>query len=230
MIVVNKIRFVILSLLILIAVISKAIGGDVVSSRSQCDGIWAAGAVSPYPDSGQSYLDPDFTPTKIPAPNGIFSIYATSEGLSLVGKDSSTHLEVFPPLMEVLWAPDSRHFAVNVSDGGLVGTWEAKFYSVDTNERPVSRDIQKIVKVLSNKLLECDPKEEANIGAVAWLNDGKEVLMIAEVPPHSSCRNMGTIFGFRVSVKSGRIIERISEKGLRKKWADVMGCRFRQAK
>jgi len=219
---VNKMRFVVLTLVVLVAVVSTALGDDAVSSREQCTGIWAAAAKSPYPA-------PDFIPTKIPAPNGRVSINATREGLSLVGKKNrTTHLEVLvnPPLMEVLWAPDSQNFVINVSDGGLVGTWEAKYYSIDADGRPVSRDIQKLVKSNANRLLRCEPKEEANIGVASWLNDGKEVLIIAEVPPHSSCRNMGTIFGFRVSVKSGKIIERISEDGLRKKWAHILGCRF----
>lgn len=215
-------RFVVLAILVWGAVVSKTADGGAVSAREQCSGIWAAGSKSPY-------TGPDFIPTNIPAPNGRVSIKATTESLFLSGQQNgSSHLEVLvnPPLMEVLWAPNSKYFVINVSDGGLVGTWETKFYFIDVNERPVSRDIQKPIKLISSKLLQCEPKEEANIGAVTWLNDGKEVLMIAEVPPHSSCQNMGTIYGFRVSVESGKIIERISESGLRKKWAHVLGCRF----
>ncbi|MHB8859984.1 MAG: hypothetical protein ACYC6Z_10980 [Thermoleophilia bacterium] len=223
-------KYIFSSLLILIAFVPETVGSTEISSRDRCTGYWAAGAVSPYPDSGPSYLEPDFIPTNIPAPNGKFSIKATSGGLSLVGKNSSTHIEAYPPLMEVLWAPDSRNFVINVSNGGLVGHWDINFYSIDSDERPVYRDIQKKVRPIADKLLQCEPKQEANIGVVSWIKGGKDILIIAEVPPHSSCRNMGAIFGFRVSVKSGEIIERISENALRKKWTKALGCRFKKTR
>lgn len=223
-------KYLFLSLLLLITFVPKTVGSAEISSRDRCTGHWAAGAVSPYPDSGPSYLEPDFIPTNIPAPNGKVSIKATSEGLSLVGRNGSTHIEAYPPLMEVLWAPDSRNFVINVSDGGLVGHWDTYLYSIDADESPVYRDIQKIVRPIADVLLQCEPKEEANLGVVSWINGGKDILIIAEVPPHSSCRNMGAIFGFRVSAKSGEIVERMSEDALRKKWAKALGCRFKKTR
>lgn len=215
-------RLLVLPLLILGTLVSNAATAAPVFPFERCTGIWAAAARSPY-------LGADFNPTDILAPNANYSINATSAGLSVVGKRGKrTHLEILvnPPLMEVLWPPDSRNFVINVSDGGLVGSWEAKFYSIDADDRPVSRDVQSIIVPIANKLLKCEPKEDANIGAVSWLDNGNEILIIVEVPPHSSCRNMGAVFGFRVSVKSGKIIERISEADLHKKWATVLGCRF----
>lgn len=215
-------RYLVLTLLILVAVILEAAGADSGLPGERCAGIWAAASKAPY-------AEPDFSPTNIFAPNGKFSVNATSEGLSLVKKGGrATDLDILvnPPLMEVLWAPDSRNFVINVSDGGLVGSWDVKFYSIDEDERPVLQHVEKLIRQISSNLLDCDPKEEANIGAVSWLKHGKEILIVVEVPPHSSCRNMGAIFGFRVSVKSGKIIERISEDDLRKKWANVLGCRF----
>jgi hypothetical protein len=115
---------------------------------------------------------------------------------------------------------------INVSDGGLVGTWEAYLFLLDANDRPVARDIQRLVRPLADKLLLCEPGEVANIGVASWVNGSSEILVVAEVPPHSSCRNMGGIFGFFVSVQSEKIIERIPEDVLRKKWAGTLGCRF----
>jgi len=128
--------------------------------------------------------------------------------------------------MEVLWSPDSNGFAINVSDGGLVGTWETHIYTIDQNGNPAPRNLQRLILPIVSKFLRCEPKEVANFGIAAWLNGSKEVLMIAEVPPHSSCRNMGTLIGFRISVLSGKIIERISERELRRKWKSFLGCRF----
>lgn len=218
----GKYRFVIWSMLVAVAVASILFGGAEVFSNDQWRGIWSANSKPPY-------VGPEFTPVKIPSPNGTLSINATKEGLSLgKGNKILSHLNILinPPLTEVLWAPDSHHFAVNVSDGGLVGTWETKVYTIDSDDRPIDLDIDKKIRSISANLFQCDSKEEPNVGAVAWLDASKEILIVMEVPPHSSCRNMGHLFGFRVSVKSGKIVERISEAHLLKKWAHVLGVRF----
>lgn len=219
-------KYITSSLLFIFFLIAITVRSEEIPLRDRCSGYWAAAAISPYPESGPSYLDPDFIPINIPAPNARVFIKATSKGLLLVGKNTSTHIEVYPPLMEILWSPESKIFVINVSDGGLVGSWDAKFFSISKDDLPVFLDVLKEVRPFADKFLRCEPKQEANIGVVAWLNDDKEALIIAEVPPHSSCPNMGAIQGFRVLVESGKIIERISEPVLRKKWRHVLGCRL----
>jgi len=218
-------RLLIISLSVIVVVIfAQRTNADSIelTQNCKCGGIWAANGKPPY-------VGPDFAPSEIPAPNGRVSLKAYSGSLSLVGRKHSINLRkilVNPPLMEVLWSPDSRNFVVNVSDGGLVGSWDTYFYSVDQDEYPAFRDIESLIRPIANKLPQCDMAEQANIGTVAWLNEGKELLLVAEVPPHSSCRNMGDLLGFRISVESWRITERISEDRLRKKWGKVLGCRF----
>jgi len=194
--------------------------GD-TSAMQDCTGLWAAFAKP-------AYVGPELTPSDIPSPNGSVSVRASSLGLSLVSSGHSIDLQgqlVNPGLTEVLWSPDSRDFVVNVSDGGLVGSWDTYFYSVDQNLRPVSHDIESPIKPIANRFAKCNPAEQVNIGSVSWLNEGKELLLVAQVPPHSSCRNMGDIIGFRISVESWKVIEQdISEAKLRKRWGKVVGC------
>ena len=128
--------------------------------------------------------------------------------------------------MEVLWSPDSQRFALNVSDGGVVGGWFAKVYWIDESGGVNQIDIGSEVLRLANSLPRCEEREDANIGVVAWLDGGKELLLVAEVPPHSSCRNMGALQGFRVSATTGVVVEHISERQLRQKWNATLGCRF----
>jgi hypothetical protein len=182
-------------------------------------GVWSPLAMFPYVSKSSSQ--------QIPAPNGLASIKVTDDGYFLISKAGITFLDdivSFPVLTEVLWSPDSRAFVITGSDGGLVGTWETHFYSIETNGRPFLRDIEALVRPLTRTLPRCD--EQVNIGASAWLNAGKELLVVVEVPPHSSCRNMGAIAGFRVSVTSWRVLERISENRLRTKWGKYLGTRF----
>ena len=216
-------KYLIINLLATIIVFAQLPHTDTAASQDSCNcsGLWAA--------SGKPlYVGPNFVPDKIAAPNGKFMVRASKGGLSLVGQKSITQLDNLmpnPSLMEVLWSPDSGSFIINVSDGGLVGSWETYFYRIDQHGKPVSRDIEGLVRPVANSFQQCDPCEEVNIGtAAAWINNGRELLVIAQVPPHSSCRNMGDILGFRISVASWRIIERIPEDRLRAEWGNVLGC------
>jgi hypothetical protein len=219
-------RFIVFVAFFIIMIISEA-GGNSSSllMNKDCNGIWSAHAQAPY--SG-----PNFFPGSIASPNGKFSIKASNEKISFIGEDNlSTDLNIIinPPLMEVLWSPNSKGFVVNVSDGGLVGTWDFKLYTI-VDGHPVFHDLQKLMQVIASELPPCDPEEAEvpNIGASAWLNNSDDLLVVAEVPPHSSCKNMGAIQGFRVSVATGKIIDRISESDLYEKWADSLGCRFQK--
>lgn len=187
----------------------------------QCTGIWANSAISPYKEDG-------FSTIEIISPNGFFSISGSMEGLSLVNKGKSIHLDLLfsPPLVEVLWAPDSLKFVINMSDGGLVGTWETHIYLIDGQGNPVHVNIQNFLLSISDKIPQCEPKESVNVGIAAWLNESKEILLIVEVPPHSTCRNMGAITGFRISTQEMKVVEIISENELRKNWSHTLGCRF----
>lgn len=206
-------------LLVFLLFVSPARGNDVVSSK--CTGIWAA-------SGGRPYVVGESTPNDVTAPNGELLLRGTYEGLVLA--EGNRHFlidwQVNPPLTEVLWAPDSKSFAINVSDGGLIGSWETRVYTVGKDGRPVRRDVEKYIRPYSKKLLHCEPGETANLGVVTWLNKSKEVLMIVAVPNHSTCRNMGSIFGFVVSIDSGKILKRVSARNLRQKWDSVLGCWF----
>jgi hypothetical protein len=67
-----------------------------------------------------------------------------------------------------------------------------------------------------------------NLGVATWLNGGKGVLVILEVPPHSSCRNMGALVGYEVSLADLKIVERLPEATLRARSGGSLGSRFRR--
>jgi len=190
-------------------------------SSSSATGRWAAAGQSPFVSSSAP-------PVEILAPDGRGALRETADGLAFVGEHTTVLQEVLSPpsLTEVLWSPDSKAFVVNASDGGVIGTWDAYYYSIDAEGRPVSRNLADLLAPMIQKFPRCDDPEKANIGAVGWLDGGKDLLIVAEVPPHSSCRNMGAIRGFRVAVASWRVVGEISEAKLRQDWAKVLGPRF----
>lgn len=190
--------------------------------ETRCSGIWSI-------QGKPLYVGDPFNPATLQAPSGSASLNATSDGLSFrFGHKNAIPLDVMinPPLMEAIWAPDSRGFAINVSDGGLVGTWESFVFTIGDDGVPILLSVHKTIRKVLAATLRCEPKEIANVGFVIWLAGGKEALMVAEVPPHSSCQNMGSIFGFRIVIDSGHVVERISESLVRRRWAGWLGCRI----
>jgi hypothetical protein len=126
-------------------------------------------------------------------------------------------------LTEMLWAPDARHFAVNASDGGAVGGWEVTVFEVRQGQ-PHRLPPYRALQATANRLPRCETPETANLGVAAWLKGGAEMLVVAEVPPHSSCRNMGALLGYRVATTTGRILESLPYGELRKRWPQALGC------
>lgn len=190
-----------------------------VAEGAKCTGVWARSGRNPY-DAGNE------KEKGVIAPSGVRSLVGSDQGLMVSDQTGSTlvQLAVNPPVTEVLWSPDSRYFAVNASDGGLVGTWDATV--VDSSAAAiVDRPLIEVKKAASS-LPQCETPEQPNLAIAAWLRGGNEILVVAEVPAHSSCRNMAAVAGFRVDVATGTIRERLSASILRRRWPSVLGCRF----
>ncbi len=193
---------------------------EAASAPAACQGIFSAKA-SRLP---ASHAQPDW---QLASPDGKLQIREQEGELVLQGKDGqSTRLGIMaqPDLTEVLWSADSRYLAINTSDGGSVGTWEAKLFAIDAQGLPAALGLQDVLMKASAKYPRCKPQEAPNLAALAWSNE--EVLLLAEVPPHSSCRNMGQITGFRFALKSKKLMAVVPEKTLRARQPAVLGCRF----
>ena len=199
----------------------RAASGIATVGPTDASGIWAAhGKTLPPADTGS-----------VPAPNRKYSIRENKDGYTtIVGPTGPIVLpEVLSPpaLTEVLWSSDSRAFIINTSEGGGVGKWDAYLYSLSNTSRVTRRDLRVLIEPVVRAWPKCVDPPYANLGAAAWLRNGRELLVIAEVPPHSSCQNMGALLGFRISVASWRILERISEDSLRTTWKAFLGPRIR---
>jgi hypothetical protein len=197
-----------------------------------CTGIWAAQASPPTGRStrpmpviaphGRARLeaDPGLDQLRFVGPSG------RGELLQVYGAEGDALIDPNQGLTEVMWAPDAKHFAVNASDGGLVGSWNATVFAVREG-RPYRLPPLREVQLAANRLARCEAPESANLGVAAWLKGGAEMLVVAQVPPHSSCRNMGELHGWRVATASGRILESLSHAAMRRRWGDALGCNAR---
>lgn len=193
-----------------------------VAAQSTPVGIWA----------GRAVRVSDLTGTTLDArsPDGIASVRQSGTALLLARGASAVPLRVSvtPFLTEILWAPDSSAFVVNTSDGGAVGTWDGFYFQVNTTRGAPDRNIRDVLSSRVKGFARCQTIEELNLGIAGWLRDGHELLVLAEVPPHSSCRNAGALRGYRVDVSTWKIVSAISERALRTQWRSQLGERFRR--
>jgi hypothetical protein len=125
---------------------------------------------------------------------------------------------------ELIWSPDSTVFAVTQTDGGAVGTWFVTLFLVEKG-RVRHMIVAKEVVTHAHKRFTCVEPQPPNVAAVTWVNGSRHLLLVAEVPPHSNCHEMGRTFGYLVSVPTGRIVREISARELEERWGKSLGER-----
>lgn len=128
-------------------------------------------------------------------------------------------------LAELLWSPSSTAFSITESYGGEVGDWHVSVYEI-RGGRVYRLNVTKEVVQSFKRHYRCKESEDPNVGAVKWLNGGKCLLLVAEVPPHSSCPEMGKLRGYIVEVPTGKIVQQFDERKLRADWGQYLGKRF----
>ncbi len=131
-----------------------------------------------------------------------------------------------PALVEVLWAPNGRAFAINASDRSVLETWSPYVFHLDQASRPVAVDVRGLVLPQARELLASDERETPNIAAVSWAPGSFQLFVVAESAPHSAGRKTGELRGFRVSLEPLRIEAPLTEAELRTKWAGQLGPRL----
>jgi hypothetical protein len=185
-------------------------------------GIWSAAGRSPF--------DP-IVEVRARSPDHRVAVISTEKGTRVIGRQITPLAlsQANPFLIEIVWSPDSRSFALNWSDGGAVGGWHASVYSLDRDDYVVSHDVEGLVEPLARSFPICEATQSPNIGVAGWINDGKELLVVAEAPPHSVCANMGAVVGFRVSTVTWNVLERIPGERLVREWHAVIGDEVRSS-
>jgi hypothetical protein len=198
-------------------------------------GIWSADAaylwpgstvIADYPKGGRSI--------EIASPDKTLVLLIRESTLSVApAEHPGEHIGRDIPienLAEVLWAPNSKAFALTQSTGGWVGSWNVSVFLVSRNEiKKVSIADRAFSEFKERKVVRkknCDI-EEPNIGAVAWIEGSSRLVVLAEAPPHSSCCDMGYIRGYTLEVQSGNILARYGRAELDRTFNNRLGARFK---
>jgi hypothetical protein len=126
---------------------------------------------------------------------------------------------------EVLWATESDAFVVTASNGSVMGEWGVFGYVVTPGPAHSFLFGEAVEEDMKGKFA-CGGPGPPNIGAIAWLDGPKRLILVAEVPRDAMCKDSGRLFGYVVTFPEGRILERLTEKDLRTTWGSSLGIRF----
>lgn len=199
---------------------------------ARADGAFAQSGQSPYAGDG-------LRPRDVPSPNGksvvkiqgdrLESARLEVAGTSNAGEPATTMLEGIEvlPNPEILWSPEGYTFTVTASGQGVVGWWRTHLYVMDVAGKAQPRDLDSLVAPWYRAFAKCKYHENANFFAGAWLNGGKELLLVLAAPDHSSCTNMGHFSGLRVYLPTWIVAEAIPEEELVKRYGDKLGKWFK---
>ncbi|MCU1285653.1 MAG: hypothetical protein JWO13_2003 [Acidobacteriales bacterium] len=204
------------------------LSGTAQSNKVSCGGCWSRNAVSlsnRYDSSTKAGRTLEY---RIKSPDGTKSAIVIGAFLYLeVGDHRIKSSRGVNFIAEIKWSPDSKAFFVTQSDGGSIGTYYVDvFLAGDENLTWVNP--AKTVEKDFKKQYTCQSPETPNIGAVSWIGTSDKLLLIAQVPPHSTCPKMGSFFGYAVSIPSGQILNTYSEKDIFSRWHHKLGGYIRR--
>lgn len=130
-----------------------------------------------------------------------------------------------PELLEVGWSPDANDVFINASDGGASGTWSTRvFKRSDAGLREIP--IEKLIEKVSTLRSDCRFK---NVGAVAWIEGHRNLLVLEQVPDSSGCTNMGKVVGYVLDVVTPKVLERLNAEQVKARFHSQLGIQGQAA-
>jgi hypothetical protein len=113
--------------------------------------------------------------------------------------------------IEILWAPDSKKFAITYSDGGAEGAFHAHIYELSHDG---VKEFPKPVRVAFDDFKTHDycKKRGNNVFVEGWTSDSRSVFVVTEVFPTGDCgRKFGKLGGYFMDLQ-GQILSRYNNK------------------
>ena len=125
---------------------------------------------------------------------------------------------------EIAWAPDSKAFVVTSNEGGADEAWFVTVYLFEY-ERLNYYEVTAEAADRFKELVKCPDAGEPNFGAVKWLKESKNLLVVAEVPARASCADKGRVQGYVIEVPSGKVLNELPPRKLADDWSEYLGPR-----
>lgn len=126
---------------------------------------------------------------------------------------------------EIAWAPDSKAFVLTANEGGQDGAWYVTVYILEY-DRVNYYDVTAEAAGRFKERFVCLANDEPNIGAIKWLKESKNLLLVAEAPARASCSDKKAYWGYIVEVPSGKVLSELDPKKLQDDWGEYLGPRI----
>jgi len=149
--------------------------------------------------------------------------------LDVAGRIGSGRVNIGPGVgSELLWAPDSRAFAVTTSDQGANGHFRTMVFARATKGLLV-RDLSPLIVRTFGHPVKCGWPEEPNVAALKWLAGSSRLIIVAEIVAHSNCDSFGTFRAYEVDWRSMRIVRSYDQLTAKRLFGSAMGIELREA-
>jgi len=178
--------------------------------------------------SKQAYAIPSQRAFRVPSPDRRKNVMIDSLALSVIEDGSRlSGLEGYTILLpaELSWASDSKAFVITANEGGKEGAWYVSVYMLDF-ERVNYLDISFEVNDRFKERYPCMAGDDPNVGAIKWLKDSKNLLVVAEIPARAACSEKSARWGYIIEVPSGKVLSEIEPKRLQEEWGEYLGTRI----
>jgi hypothetical protein len=178
--------------------------------------------------SKQAHAIPRDRPFRVLSPDRKKTIFISD--LSLVVIDGGLPvpgIEGYTLLLpaEVSWAPDSKAFSITSNEGGMgEEVWFVTAYVLEY-DRISYYDVTAEAAGRFKELIKCPDAGEPHFGAIKWLKESKNLLVVAEAPARGSCPDAGRVQGYIVESPSGKVLSELEPKKLSERWGEYLGAR-----
>lgn len=149
--------------------------------------------------------------------------------LNVAGRIGSSRVGIGPGVgSELLWAPDSRAFAVTTSDQGANGHFRTMVFARGAKGL-LMRDVSPLIVRAFGHPVECGWPEEPNVAALKWLDGSSRLIVVGEIVAHSNCDSFGTFRTYEVDWRSMRIVRSYDQLAAKRLFGSAMGIELREA-
>jgi len=149
--------------------------------------------------------------------------------LNVAGRIGSGRVSIGPGVgSELLWASDSRAFAVTTSDQGANGHFRTMVFARGAKGLRM-RDVSPLIVRAFGHPVKCGWPEEPNVAALKWLDGSSRLIIVGEIVAHSNCDSFGTFRAYEVDWRSMRIVRSYDQLAAKKLFGAAMGIELRDA-
>jgi hypothetical protein len=130
---------------------------------------------------------------------------------------------------ELLWAPDSKAFAITTWDGASGFDIYTRVYRLTAQGKFKEVNVNPTIFNAFGHPVRCETPMAPNTATLAWLKGSNRILIAAQVVPVSVCDGMGMFKLYELDVPTMHVVHVYNQILAKQKFHDALGCWLRMA-